>query len=298
MVAPATSIGDVAAQPEPPAEASVRAPGFVVAGPSGVQRLNPDGSVAEQLSSTPALAPRWVGDTNDVLFLDAKGRLVVLESGRDERVVAPLPIALPCPSGDFAEPELGLHMDEEFWVTADGSHACVTLSDAFPNMRNVERQVAVRLSDGNVRAQLFLGGDACGQPEAQQMIDVCASPPYPKSPDIDSPLAGGGQVDSISPDGAWTLIQVGAELADVLHLQYVLVRNEDGSVFPTPYAAGPWPASITLPSVLDPETLVPDLPDMQGGETIAWVGPHHLVLDQVLYIAGERIVVLDGDIAP
>ena len=260
--------------------------------------MNADGSVAEQLSATPAVAPRWIGSTGDVLFLDSKSRLVLLEEGSVERVVAAVPVALPCPSDAFSEPELGLHMDEEFWVTPDGSHACLTVSDAFPNMRNVERQVAVRLSDGHVRAQLFLGGDACGQPEAQQMIDVCASRPFPKSPDVESPLPGGGLVDSISPDGSWTLVQVGAELADVLHLQYVLVRNEDGSVFPMPYETGPWPSSITPPETLDPESLVPDLPDMQGGETIAWVGPHHVVLDQVLYIAGERIMVLDGEVAP
>ncbi|MCR9164020.1 MAG: hypothetical protein ACE37F_02035 [Nannocystaceae bacterium] len=262
-----------------------------------MRRMNPDGSLAAILSEEHAVAARWIGDSDALVFLDGMGRLVQLDGSGDEHIVATVPLALPCPSDAFSEPELGLHMDEEFWITADGSHACLSLSDAFPNMRNVERQVAVRLSDGHVRAQLFLGGDECGQPQAQESIDVCATRPSPTWPEVDSPLPGGA-VHSVSPDGAWTLVEVGSELGDVSHVQYVLVRNEDGDPFPMPYESGPWPSPVALPEALDPDTLVPDLPDMQGGETITWVGPHHLVLDQVLYIAGERVVFLGGDVAP
>ncbi|MEM6291898.1 MAG: hypothetical protein AAGA54_11555 [Myxococcota bacterium] len=279
-----------AATPEPPSR-------FVLAGANGVQRLAPDGTMTEQLSSTAAVAVRWVPDADTLVFVDANANLVSLE-GSNERVLAPLPVALPCTSDEFVEPTLGLHMDEDFWITADGTHACLSLSDAFPNMRNVERQVAVRLSDGAVQQQLFLGGEACGQPDANATLDVCAGRTFRTPPEVESPLPGGGMVDSTSPDGAWTLVQVGSELADVSHIQYVLVRNIDGLVFPTPYQAGAWPEAIALPDVLQPDTLVAELPDVQGGETVTWVGPHHLVLDQILYVAGERIVPLDGDVAP
>ncbi len=269
---------------------------LVVASPKGVQRLAPDGTMLERLSSTPALAPRWVPGTDALVFIDAAYNLMILDGS--ERVVTALPVTLPCPSDDFAEPELALHMDEEFWVSADGAHACLALSDAFPNMRNVERHVAVRLADGVVEQRLFLGGEACGQPEGDAPLDVCSSPPIRRVPDVPSPLPGGGMVDSMSPDGAWTLVQVGSELADVSHVQYVLVRNDDGAAFSLPYEAGAWPDAITLPPKLEPDVLVPGLPDMQGGETVAWIGPHHLVVDQILYVAGERIVPLAGDIAP
>ena len=39
------------------------------------------------------------------------------------------------------------------------------------------------------------------------------------------------------------------------------------------------------------------LPEIEGGSIITWVHDHHLVMRQTLFIAGERIVPLNGDLA-
>ncbi len=300
--APATPPAEPEAPQESPSETVEAAPtDLLVGGQGGVRLLSPDGELIRTLTKTPAIAPRWRPGRTQLVFLDTEGNLRSLDRDGHESLIAPLPRELPCPADAYdpgGEPNapLGLNMDEEFWISGDDTHACITLSDAFPNMRLAQRDVAVALADGTVSQQIVFGGSECGVTEYYKSLAGCDRP-YAEPPEVTSPISG-GVVESFSPDGAWTLVLVGSELADVLHLQYVLVRARDGAVFPMPYEAGPWPKRISLPAEVDSETLLPDVPDMQGGETVAWVGPHHVVLDRVLYVAGERIVELEGELAP
>ena len=292
---------------EPPASTSSKTipsrPGIVVADASGLHLHEQDGTRTATLSKTPAVAPRWLPDNETLVFIARDGSLRSLDRLGHERFLADLSTGLPCPAEaypDGIDPDvtLALSMDEEFWISSDGTHACITLSDAFPNMRSVQRDFEVRLVDGALLQRA--GGEGCGVRDTVEQLEHCATMPPTWSGDpteIQSPIPG-GEADSTSPDGAWTLVLVSSTLADLLHLQYVLVRNDDGAVFPLPTRSGPWPKAVTLATPVDIDVFLPELPEVIGGETIRWVGPHHLVVDQVLHVAGERVVDLGGDIAP
>ncbi|MBV1858558.1 MAG: hypothetical protein KUG77_09110 [Nannocystaceae bacterium] len=274
-----------------------------MAGPSGVRLIDHNGALQRALSSTPAVAPRWLPDRETLVVLGADGVLRTLDGAGDERTVAALPRELPCPvesyeSGIDPSTKLELSMDEEFWISSDGAYACVVLSDAFPNMRLAERSFEVRLADGALTQRP--AGQECGARSDETPLAHCSEMPRVSAktmPELDSPIDG-GEAHSVSPDGAWTLVLVGSEMADLFHMQYVLLRNADGAVFSMPTEEGEWGQPIKLPETVNSDTFVAGLPDIIGGETIRWVGPHHVVLDQTLYIAGERVLPLGGDIAP
>lgn len=286
-------VGPVASQP-PPA--------VLVSGHAGTRLMTFDGQIVQVLSQTPAVAPRWLPRREHAVVLDTKGHLFRIDRQGSETLLASLPVDLPCPKAAYEdmgeiEDQLKLSTDEEFWISADGTHACLTLSDAPPNLRLVQRDIAVRLSDGTMKSQVSMGATECGETNASELVGPCHEPISRQPPNGESPLKG-GELESESPDRTWSLVLVGSALGDILHLQYVLVRKTDRIAFPLPPLAGPWPDPVTLPDELDPENFIEGLPAMQGGETVTWVGPHHLVLDRSLYVAGERIVDLDGNVAP
>lgn len=296
-------------KPKPPPAQAAETPASVrpasptellVAGPGGVAVLDLDGTKLEQRSTTPAVAVRWLPGRERAVVLGEDSVVRLLDRSGGETPLARLPTDPPCASGaDNAglQEDLGLRSDEEMWISADGAAVCIWLSDHPHDMRSNLREVALRLSDGTLTQQLTLGGTSCGAPEGPGRIAPCDAPPLANTEEaVPSPI--GGLTVSESPDGAWSQVLVGSMLGDLLHLQYVLVRNTDLAIFPLPHAAGAWPKPVILSTQPDLEALVPELPDFIAGETEAWVGPHHLVLDQTLYIAGERIVDLGGDLAP
>ncbi len=289
--------------PESPPQETAEAPPpnpteLLVAGASGVRVVDLGGTTLEQRSTTPSVAARWLPGRERAAVLGEDGVVRMLDRSGGETPLARLPTDPPCATDDGTPDEaLGLRSDEEMWVSADGTAVCIWLSDYPHDMRSNLREVALRLSDGTLTQQLTLGGSSCGAPEGPGRIAPCDAPPLANTEEaVPSPI--GGLTVSQSPDGAWSQVLVGSMLGDLLHLQYVLVRNLDQSIFPLPHAAGPWPTAVILSTEPDLEALVPELPDFIAGETEAWVGPHHLVLDQTLYIAGERIVDLQGDVAP
>ncbi|MGH1348588.1 MAG: hypothetical protein ACRBN8_44000 [Nannocystales bacterium] len=277
-------------------------PQLLVAGPDGVRVLDLDGRVLEQRSNTPAVAIRHLPGKRTAVVLGEDGVLRLLDEAGGETRLAALPLDPPCPAGassgsDFEADPLGLRSDEEMWISEDGSSVCIWVSDHPHDMRSNLREVAVRFSNGSLTQELTLGGSECGVPEGPGLMAPCGFPPIGNTDEaLPSPV--GGLTVSASPDGAWSLVMVGSMLGDLLHLQYVLVRNTDHTVFELRQSGGPWPESTTLPGTPEPDALLPGLPDVIAGETEAWVGPHHLVLDQMLYIAGERVVDLGGDLAP
>lgn len=315
----------VAVAPEPPALAAKPEPGpepesdtdsppqqaaktsspnpteLLVAGPTGVVVLDLDGEMLEQRSTTPSVAVRWLPGRERAVALGEDNVLRMLDRSGGETPLARLPTDPPCaPATDGAadqEEELGLRSDEEMWVSQDGTSVCVWLSDRAHDMRSNLREVGVRFSDGAISQQLTLGGNECGVAEGPGRMAPCGSPPIANTQEaVPSPI--GGLTVSQSPDGDWSLVLVGSMLGDLLHLQYVLMRNADQAIFQLGNSAGPWPEPMELPGPPELDTLFPDLPDVIAGETEAWVGPHHLVLDQMLHIAGERTVDLEGDLAP
>lgn len=292
-------------EPDPQPERAATTPptsraDFLVAGPTGVAVWDIGGVMIEQRSTTPSVAVRWLPGRERAAVLGEDGVVRILDRSGGETPLAKLPTEPPCaPTTDDAAPpeKLGLRSDEEMWISADGAAVCIWLSDYPHDMRSNLREVALRLSDGTLTQQLTLGGTSCGAPEGPGRIAPCGAPPLANTEEaVPSPI--GGLTVSQSPDGAWSQVLVGSMLGDLLHLQYVLVRNVDQAIFPLPQTAGAWPSAIVLSTQPDLEALVPELPDFIAGETEAWVGPHHLVLDQTLYIAGDRIVELGGDIAP
>jgi len=296
-------------EPEPPVplEQTAKAPParpteLLVAGPTGIRALDLNGAVLEQRSTTPAVAIRHVPNMDAAVALGEDGVLRLLDESGGETQLAALPLDLPCPpvsdgQSDLDDMKLGLRSDEEMWISQDGTSVCIWLSDYPHDMRSNLREVAVRFSDGVLSQQLTLGGSECGAPEGPGQMAPCGFPPFANTEEA-VPSSVGGLTVSVSPDDAWSLVMVGSMLGDLLHLQYVLVRNTDHAIFPVHQTAGPWPEPIELPGTPEPDALLPDLPDVIAGETEAWVGPHHLVLDQMLYIAGERTIDLQGDLAP
>lgn len=290
------------ATPEASPAPSSPATALLVAGPTGVRALGLDGSLLEQRSNTPAVAVRRLADQKTAIVLGEDGVLRLLDASGGETRLAALPLEFPCASdthGGFGvdDSKLGLQSDEEMWISEDGTSVCVWVSDHPHDLRSNLREVAVRFSDGTLSQELTLGGSTCGVSEGVGRMAPCGSPPLANTQEaVPSPI--GGLTVSQSPDRGWSLVMVGSMLGDLLHLQYVLVRNADDAIFPLRQNPGPWPEAIVLPGIPEPDTLLPDLPDFIAGETEAWVGPHHLVLDQMLYIAGERSVDLEGDIAP
>lgn len=290
----------------PPQKASkTRSPNpteLLVAGPTGVRVLDLEGALLGQRSTTPAVAVRRLPDRNTAVVLGEDGVLRLLDEAGGETRLAALPLEFPCAAHTGADQDpddakLGLRSDEEMWVSQDGTSVCVWLSDRAHDMRSNLREVGVRFSDGALSQQLTLGGNECGVAEGPGRMAPCGSPPIANTQEaVPSPI--GGLTVSQSPDGDWSLVLVGSMLGDLLHLQYVLMRNADQAIFQLGNSAGPWPEPMELPGPPELDTLFPDLPDVIAGETEAWVGPHHLVLDQMLHIAGERSVDLEGDLAP
>ncbi|MEM6989380.1 MAG: hypothetical protein AAF721_02745 [Myxococcota bacterium] len=294
--------------PAPPEAPSKDAP-LVVAGPNGIAAVALDGTVVTRFSDAAARSPRWLPGKKAVVFLDVEGGRSValgvldLVSGSRTRV-AKLPTRPPCRARaydpEWGPPILDVRLEDEFWVNRSGKYACMTLSDHCCDLRDNQRAVAISVAHGRTHTVLEIGGSECAAKESDRKIPACQRRPLDVDVDDAEPerTPFGGYVVSTSPDGTWQLVEVASVLADVLHMQYVVYAPAERSAFPLPLgASAPWPSKVSLPKGLDGETMVEGLPEVGGGATTRWVGPHHLVVERTLFIAGERVVALDGDIA-
>ena len=184
----------------------------------------------------------------------------------------------------------------------------MTASDHEADLRTIDLELAIRLADGHVESAFVIAGDecerkdepppkACSYQESQaagdEDVDVVPE-------EIPSPFEN-TRVESRSPDGRWLLIELRSVLGDVLHRQLVLHDTNTKKTHPLPRdGKGEWPAPMAkVPATGETETeqMIPGLPEVGGGEAIAWVGPHHLVIGRTLFVAGERVVELPGDVA-
>lgn len=204
-------------------------------------------------------------------------------------------------------PQLDLRTEQELRVTAKGDHVCMTTSDHEADLRTTDLALAIRLADGHVDTALIVGGDACGRTD-EEWPAVCSSEDEDSdsgdtaapAPEIESPFEGTAAL-SRSPDRRWLLVELRSALGDVLHRQLVLHDTRTKETYPLPRdGKGEWPAPMTsVPprTESEEEDLIPGLPEVGGAEAIAWVGEHHLVVGRTLFVAGERIVELRGDVA-
>lgn len=292
--------------PTPPATAAA----LVVAGPEGVLELDLDGVTTRRLSATPGRSPRWLPGRTELVFLATKGgrsrELRALKlADASERVVARIPAAPPCPrsfyaAADEAVPTLDVQNEADFWVRPDGTHACLELMDHEADLVTVMVGVAVDLHERRARRSLRVGGEDCGATQVEGEVGPpCDLPPAPPEPTVESPFERVA-VHSTSRSGRWLLLRVREVLHDVLHRQMVLYDRDRRRSYPLRLAvAGAWPEPVTVDfgAGLDAEALLPELPEVGGAAAITWVGERHLVIERTLFIAGERVVVLPGDVA-
>jgi hypothetical protein len=86
-------------------------------------------------------------------------------------------------------------------------------------------------------------------------------------------------------------VLVHEQLGDVLHLHFALHEVATKRNYPLPREGRTtWPDPIAI-SKSAPTT---GLDDVGGSEAIVWIGDHHLVVGETLFIAGEAIVALPG----
>lgn len=292
--------GPVTVEPLPPGGT------LIVARTTGVFEVAMDGRVVRQISKSPARTPRWLQGHRALVFIgqadggDHDVRYLTVD-GTTERVLGRLPLRPPCRASaytaadpDFGEtPQLGVRSDEDVWVSADGRNVCVVLSDYRHDMQSNARQVAIRLADAKRSSVLMLGGDECGVATEESLLQCESRLSTVEDLEIESPI--GGYVHSRSPDHRWLLVAVGAALGDLAHVNYVLYDTRSRKLYPMPSKAGSWPSPVVLPRAPDQDTMMPGLPEVIAGDTVAWVGEHHLVLGQTLFVAGEAVVALGGD---
>ncbi|MBL9107327.1 MAG: hypothetical protein JNL82_40935 [Myxococcales bacterium] len=276
---------------------------WIVAGEGGVVEVDLTGATLRTIAAVPARSPRWLPGRARVLFLGevkqkfSDLRVLDLADG-EHRSLALLPDGPPCPHEAYeggSVPELSLTNEDEFFVDARGEVACVVLADHEADLRSVWRDMAIKVADGKVVARVFGGGEVCGRSDEEGPKE-CAG--RPGRPEVESPYESHA-VHSRSPDGKWLLIDVASELGDVLHQQFLLHEVASKQLYPLPRGEGsawPKPSKLDLGKI-GGEGLVPGLDDVGGSEAIEWIGPHHLVVGRTLFIAGERIVELPGDVA-
>lgn len=314
---PTPAAGEVAALPaaEPPTiPAAPSATTFVVAGDGGVMELGLDGAVLRTLSTTRGRSPRWLPGKRELVFLATRRGVskalhgIVLADGT-ERTIAKLSLRPPCPKQAYeAEgmevPQLDLQTEQELRVTPKGDHVCMTASDHEADLRTIDLAIAIRLADGHVDTALIVGGDTCERAD-EEWPAVCSSDDddtdaAEPEPEIASPFEGTTAL-SRSPDRRWLLVELRAVLGDVYHRQLVLYDTRTKQTYPLPRSGkGEWPAAMkSVPPLTEGngEEMIPDLPEVGGAEAIAWVGDHHLVIGRTLFVAGEKIVELPGDVA-
>jgi hypothetical protein len=298
---------DVAGTTPPPTPTG---PTIVVVGEGGVKELGLDGAVIRTLGSTPGRSPRWLPGKRELVFLGTKDgvstelRALVLADGAERRI-AKLPLRPPCPpkaykAADEEVPVLDLTNEEELRVTPKGDTVCMTASDYSADLRTIDLELAIGLADGKVDAAFVFGGDQCDR-EHEERPEVCESPDdegSPEAPEIESPFSN-TYVESRSPDGHWLLVELASALGDVLHRQLVLYDARTKKSYPLPRnGKGEWPEPMAkVPAIRGEDVTIPGLPEVGGEEAIVWVGEHHLVIGRTLFVAGERVVELPGDVA-
>ena len=187
--------------------------------------------------------------------------------------------------------------EDELFVTEDGTHVCLMLSDHEADHRNMQRELAVRTGGGGVQTAWSVYDDTCESVPDEDPLPPCVRT-YAGGDEEEETLPISGYVESRSPDGTWALVRVASVLGDVVHTQYVLYSDARAKAYPLPRdGASRWPKAVTLPADLDGEEYIEGLPEVAGSEAVHWVGPRHLVAGRTLFIAGKRIVPLDGDAA-
>jgi len=281
-----------------------------------VLELSIEGETTRVLSTTPGRSPRWISGGRQIAFValdDGRSRelrRIDLTSGTED-VVAPIAFGPPCKPNEWQkddpdwEPEpLELTNEDELWAAADGRHVCMVAADHSADLRDVAELHVFDLEKGSVERLLWMAMPECGRGPEKVMPQRCErpSPAEHAEPDWDDPpsAAIGGFIDSTSPDGTWQLVALASALGDVLHAQYALVEVSSGKSFPVGGPAGAWPKSRVPPKAEVVEhgegEWVDGWPDVDGGATARWVGPHHLVVGRQLIVAGVEVVELPGDL--
>lgn len=299
-------------EPEPVAVAVARP--IVVAGPTGVFELTVEGETTRTLSSTAARSPRWVPGKSELVFVGLDDRRskdlrrIDLTSGV-ETVVAPIDFGPGCDPNewdkddpDWVRDELELTNEDELWAAADGRHVCLVAADYSADLRNVAEVHVFDLKAGATERLLYMAMSDCGRGKEHPMPKRCARPKVGDDGEWEEPppAAIGGFVESVSPDGTWQLVHLASALGDVVHVQYALVEVSSGKSFVVGGKAGPWPKPRVPPKADVVEhgegEWVEGWPDV-GGDGPEWIGPHHLVVERQLLVAGTRVVDLPGDLA-
>ena len=277
-----------------------------VASARGIAEVSTSGQRLRGVSTTPAKLPRWSSSVGALIFIstDAYGNardLRELSPDGTEVTLAKVPVEPPCQVSDSAEDPVSLDVmsPDEFRLNG-GTVACLVLADHSPELRDFERHVVVDLNSRETSAVVLQAPSGCEVSNADP--PPCTSEGWGNEGLDDHPKLRAFSL-STSPDGQWTVVEIGATLGDYYHEQYGLYDERRGLLFPLrSYDVSDedhhaWPADRDLPADHEPGDYVEGWPDVIIGETIEWVGPRHLVFGQMLYIAGERVVNLRGDVA-
>lgn len=284
----------------------------MIAGPHGVKELTLDGAEVRSLSQTPGRSPRWLPGHEAIVFLGTRGgrsrdlRRIEVATG-DERRLARLPLALPCPRAAYevdddddwgGVPELDVTNEDELYIADDGKHVCLVLADHEADLRTLQRALSVKSHGGRLRTAWLISDDTCDAPEEPALAECERSYDVDDDDEDQDALPFAGYVESRSPDGKWALVRVASTLGDVVHAQYVLYADARGKAYPLSLEArARWPKPVTPPPEADDYDLVEGLPEIAGSPAMHWVGPRHLIARRTLFIAGKRAIVLDGDAA-
>jgi len=279
---------------------------WILAGEQGVVEIDLTGKPLRTLSTTSARSPRWVGGRTKVAYLAGKDdvfddlRIIDRSDGSDRRV-AMLPADPPCPREAYAgtdevPPMMSLTNEDELWIDRTGAHACIVYADHEADLRTATRYMSVRFADAHIDARVSGHSEVCPLPD-QDLPPACSSGRTPQEK-VESPFPK-REVESRSPSKRWLLVQAASELGDVLHRQFVLYDVDTKAIYPLPRdKPGAWPKAMKLDLRKgEGDTLIEGLEDVGGSEAITWIGDHHLVIGRTLFVAGETIVELPGDVA-
>jgi hypothetical protein len=310
-------------KPEPPPRARDI---IVLAREDGLFELDTSGVVRRRISSVRgSIAPRFVPNTNDLVFLTRAG------AGPDSPIAALHRLRLDTGASDviaFLAPttyadERPLRAEAESDVTIDqsGERLCINLFDRNVNMASCWIHFEVDLNRRRVKpTAVHWDTVRCGPaPTPVATPNHCVDPVSPRPAKTEWPHSvrmiddistlflfkgkvkvrplGDFVVAATSPSGRWEALKGHREEGDYIHFHAVLFDRASGEFYPLGKEV--WPAPIEAKELAGPADALSDRAGDVVGETpLRWIGPDALVLGKALYLpAARRRVALDGDIA-
>ncbi len=294
---------------------------FVIARPDGLFRLNKEGEVTAQLSTTPASGPRWVSENELVFWNPAGSELRFFDlANTEERVLAKLDTS--CPA---LKKRLPLSVQSNAGAKViNTTRLCYSLLDKLEHKSSAWVRFQVELLTQDTSMEIVLP-DACADLSGEQEDDLCSEhvesmveEPIPEealfhirdgvlfkrdAQDDWRPMAS--DLLGLKPElhnskwstgGRWFVVVGGEKAGEIISRKWLLVDSMEGTVLPLGGDSPEWPAPLEV-GQLTGQALAESVPYISAYEFPKWIGDDLLVGRTLYRIKDQRKIALSGDFA-